>query len=108
MKRLIYNLVLFVSVISCSKEKQAPDSICADGRIIWTGDPAADGTGWVFAIETESQPSKRYILQNLSSEFQVDGLAVNACVYETDERVTCFCPPTTVLYKYAISSITKK
>lgn len=106
MKKLFCVLALFVLVVSCKKEKQ--DTICVNGHIEWTGDPAADGTGWVLVEDNESQTSKVFVLTDLPNTFQESGLPVNACVYETDERVVCFCPVDTIRYKYAITSINKR
>lgn len=106
MKKFVCILALFVLVVSCRKEKQ--ETICVNGYIEWTGDPAADGTGWVLVEENEGQTSKVFVLKDLPGSFQESGMLVNACVYETDERVMCFCPVDTVRYKYAITSIKKR
>lgn len=106
MKKLVCILALFVLIVSCKKEKQ--DSICVNGHIEWTGDPAADGTGWVLVEDNESQTARVFVLVDLPNSFQESGLPVNACVYKTTERVMCFCPVDVVRYKYAITSIKKK
>ena len=95
MKRMLLAFLILTSIISCKKEKdensETPETICIDGRIVWTGDRAVDGTGWVLIPESETAAPKRYILKNLPQLYEVDGLAVKACVYETDEEVGCFC-----------------
>lgn len=106
MKKVICILALFVFVVSCKKEKH--DITCVDGHIEWTGDPAADGTGWVLVEDNDSQTPRRFVLRDLSTEFQESGLPVNACVYETDEKVVCYCPEKPVRYKYAITSIKRR
>jgi hypothetical protein len=109
MKRIFSALLLFAFAIGCKKETQETEridgAICVDGHIKWTGDPSYDGTGWVLIVDTEGTDLQRYILKDLSKTYQVDGLAVNACVYETDEEAGCFCAVQPHYYK--ISSIKK-
>jgi hypothetical protein len=88
MKKLLCILALFVFAISCRKEKS--DTSCIDGYIHWGGNPAADGSGWNLRTGDESS-STYYILKNLPEEFQTEGLAVNACIQETNEVAPCFC-----------------
>src|SRR5688572_580964 len=103
MRKVICALALLVSLASCKKEKL--DTTCINGHIEWTGDPADDERGWVLVEETEAINPRQFVLKNLSGAFQVDGLAVKACVYETEERVICNCPQGPMVYKYAITSI---
>ena len=104
MKKVFYVFMLMVFASSCKKEK--PDTSCLDGRITWTGDFSVDGTSWVLIDESDSQNLKSFILKDLSSEFMVDGLQVNACIYKTSEKVLCYCGGTP--YYYKIQSIKKR
>lgn len=104
MRLMKYGLILLLTILtftSCTKEH---DSECLDGTIEYMGDPAADGLGWV--LRTDAESTRYYVLGNLPGIFQVDDLEVNACIYNTGEKMTCFCaaPPD----KYAVESIRKR
>jgi hypothetical protein len=99
-----YGLILMLAILSfasCSKER---DSECLDGVIEYMGDPAADGLGWV--LRTNAESPRYYVLGNLPAPYQQDDLEVNACLYNTGQKMTCMCaaPPD----KYAVVSIHKR
>ncbi|HEY1115710.1 MAG TPA: hypothetical protein VGE66_19235 [Chitinophagaceae bacterium] len=101
MKYLPLLLLTTLAFTSCSKER---DSECLDGTIEYMGDPAADGLGWV--LRTDGENPRYFVLGNLPGNYQVDDLEVNACLYNTGQKMTCFCaePPD----KYAVTSIRKR
>ncbi|MFY7840061.1 MAG: hypothetical protein ACOVP7_07275 [Lacibacter sp.] len=92
MKHLLliaFTLALFTS---CSKEAQ-----CTYGMIRWGGEPAVDGLGWYFiSADLGNKPVK---LKNLSSNYQVDSLPVNACLTLLTEKYQCFCATPLDVYK---------
>jgi len=108
MRKVIFILALFLSIVGCKKEDGKSASICINGHIQWAGDPAVDGRGWVLVEETEAINPRQFVLKNLPSEFQVNELAVKACMYETEERVSCMCPQNPPVYKYAVTSIRRR
>jgi hypothetical protein len=99
-----YCLILLLTILtftSCTKER---DSECVDGMIEYMGDPAADGLGWV--LRTEAESPQYFVLDKLPAEYRVDDLRVTACIYNTGEKMTCFCA--SAPDKYAVSSIRKR
>lgn len=99
MKHLFLALIALAFVFtSCTKEAN-----CIAGTIQWGGEPAADGLGWYLESEEFTKPVK---LKNLSSTYQVDDLAVSACLLKTDEKYQCFCAEP--LDVYNIKSIRKR
>jgi hypothetical protein len=102
MKHLIILLLVALSFASCSKDA---DAECMDGTIHYTGDPAADGLGWVLV--TTGTESPRYLILNiLPAVYQQEQLSVKACLVNTGQKATCFCaaPPDT----YRVVSIERR
>ena len=90
MKRLLLSLIVCaVTMMHCTKEKSR-DIICVDGQIMWGGDPAVDGVGW-YLQQVENEEVKSYILTGIPPSFQVEGLAVKACIYDSGQPARCFC-----------------
>ena len=90
MKWLLVSLIVCaVTMMHCTKEKSR-DIICVDGQIMWGGDPAVDGVGW-YLQQVENEEVKSYILTGIPPSFQVEGLAVKACIYDTKQPANCFC-----------------
>ncbi len=99
MKRF-FILVFFVTVLfACNKQKE--ETFCTEATVLFMGDPAADGLGWV--LFADSTRGLYYVPSNLPASFKKNGLVVNVCMYKTEEKVSCFCaaPPN----KYFITSI---
>jgi hypothetical protein len=87
MKNVITFLLFAILLLGCRKDKH--NTVCHDGTIEWHGHPAADGLGWVLA--TNEETPQLYVLKNLSSDYQHEGLQVSACLYDTGEKVSCLC-----------------
>ena len=106
MYRLLILTFLCCGLFACTKEKEK-NTFCINGTVEWMGSPAADGLGWVLKKDTDStQLFQVYIPSNLSEGFQKHGLAIQACLYQTDEKAGCFCANQP--YKYFITSIQKR
>lgn len=101
MKYCLLLLLTALTLTSCTKEH---DSECYDGVIEYMGDPRADGLGWV--LRTDAETARYYVLGNLPQDYQVNALEVNACIYNTGQKMTCMCaaPPD----KYAVESIRRR
>ena len=98
MKRWLIILTVCLAGFSCNKGSQES---CNDGYIFWGGDPAVDGVGWYFSKNANG--SDFFPLDNLSDDFKIDNLAVNACLVKTNKEFICFCSGTH--YYYHINSI---
>lgn len=101
MNRLLILLFLSFGFFACTKQKEA---FCVNATVEWMGNPAADGLGWVLKKDTDSVPQFQiYIPVNLSDAYKKQGMNVEACLYQTNEKATCFCasPPN----MYFITSI---
>ncbi len=105
MKQIYIALIALAFIFaSCTKEAKCIDNTtCFDGTIQWGGEPVVDGLGWYFQSDEFTKPVK---LKNLSSTYQVDDLAVSACLVKTDEKYQCFCAEP--LDVYEIKSIRKR
>jgi len=101
MKYILSLLALTLIVSSCTKETEEKTH-CFKGVVKWVGSPAADGLGWVI-YEDDSITTQPYIPQNLSNDFQKDGLKISVCLKETEEKFYCFCIQP--LTKYRVTSI---
>lgn len=101
MKYALFACVFSALLLSCKKEKQASE-FCFDGIVKWMGEPAADGLGWVL-YKGDSLQGSPYIPQNLPDGFKVNDRKVSACVYQTEEKFSCFC--IRPLNTYRITSI---
>jgi hypothetical protein len=101
MKYFIILLLTAFTLTACNKEA---DAECMDGTIENAGDPAADGLGWV--LRTNAEVPRYYVLSNLPASYQENGLAVNACLVNTGQKMNCMCavPPD----KYKVVSIQKR
>lgn len=104
MKKIIVVLATALLFISCQKEK-ANKEFCEDGYIRWGGDIAADGTGWYYAKDL-SGTQTAYKMENLTSDFEVDSLAVSICLVKTDKKFSCLCPDALPVYR--INSIKRR
>lgn len=104
MRYVLYFLLFTTIFLSCKKENERETS-CFNGIVEWRGSPAADGLGWTISNDDSVSP-KTFIPRNLDDDFKVDGLKVSVCLYETDEKASCFCvqPPN----KYHITSIRRR
>lgn len=87
-------LVLLVFAASCnksiSKEPEEPGPKIAgpfNAIVVWYGEPAADGLGWVLKLDSQKieKPS------NLPKEFEINGLKVNVTYEPSSEKFACFC-----------------
>ncbi|MBP6686641.1 MAG: hypothetical protein KA160_02185 [Lacibacter sp.] len=85
MKQIFPALIVLLLFGACKKEKA---TLCITGTIQWGGEPAVDGLGWYFETPEFSKPVK---LKNLPSNYQVNDLAVAACLMKTEEKYQCFC-----------------
>ena len=105
MKKLAVLICILTVLSSCTKVTCTTETekICTDAVIKWGGPPAADGLGWYISVD--STRGIYYIPTNLSENFKVDGLEVNACLRETNEKFNCMCPEP--LKTYEITSIRK-
>ncbi|HUC81304.1 MAG TPA: hypothetical protein VMR70_10335 [Flavisolibacter sp.] len=101
MKHLLLLLAVGFFFGSCSKEQEG-EGKCFDGVVVYGGDPAADGLGWLI-MEDDSVAPERYVPQNLANAYMKDGLKVSVCLQETEEKLYCFCAQP--LPKYRITSI---
>ena len=99
-----YGLILLLTILSFTSCTKEHDAECLDGTIEYMGDPAADGLGWV--LRTDAESPRYYVLRNLPSDFRVDDLQVTACIYNTGEKMTCYCAEQPD--KYAVESIRKR
>lgn len=92
-------------LFSCKKEKQGK-SLCFDGVVRWTGDPAADGLGWAIFADDSTAVYRPFIPQNLPDAYKANELKIAVCVSETDEKFYCMCA--VPLNKYRIGSIKRR
>jgi hypothetical protein len=99
-KKISVLIILFIVLVGCCKEKQ---SFCVDAVVKYGGPPAADGLGWYLSVD--STRGIYYIPKNLSNNYKVDGLRVNTCLYETNDKFQCMCPEPIKVYE--ITSIRK-
>ncbi len=99
MKRFFVLAFTIVVLFACNKQKE--ETFCTTATVLFMGDPAADGLGWV--LYADSSRSLYYVPSNLPASFKKVGLGVNVCLYKTAEKINCFCaaPPN----KYFITSI---
>jgi hypothetical protein len=65
----LFSLCISLLGIECKKEE--PDVQGADGLVLYYGDPAVDGCGWIIKIN-----NTEYAPVNLDSEFQNDSTNV--------------------------------
>ena len=105
MKKAIYSFLFLLLFFSACTKKQDHAALCLEGMIKWGGHPAADGTGWYFETAGGSDDSPlSYVLKDLPSAYQVEGLAVSTCIIETNEKVPCLCSK----YYYKIERIQRR
>lgn len=102
MKSYLCVTVAMLFLFACNREKQ-PDSLCFDGIVRYAGNPAADGLGWVIYKDDSTATARPFVPRNLADEFKVNELKVKLCLYETNEKASCFCP--TPPNKYYITDI---
>jgi hypothetical protein len=102
MKKIIVVLIALNFLFSCKKENNKNNTICFSGKIIWAGDPAADGLAWIIQDEVNNITFK--ILEP-DTNFRQDGLTVNVCLTKTTEIFSCRCPAPIAVYK--IESISR-
>jgi len=62
---------LFISSFSCVKDEKETNSNQVNGMILYFGDPAVDGCGWVIKTDTIV-----FSPIELESEFKIDSLKV--------------------------------
>ena len=86
MRALFFCICFSLAFFSCKKEQQ---SFCIDAVVKWGGEPELDGMGWYLKLESDS--SIAYKPENLPDNFKQDGLAVNSCLYETNNKFYCMC-----------------
>ena len=107
MRLLLFALLLFAG--SCNKsvckEPERPEPKATgpfNAIIMWYGEPAVDGLGWVLKIDSQKieKPS------NLAKDFQVNGLKVNLTYEPSNEKFPCFCAQG-FIYMVRITSIRK-
>ena len=58
--------------------------------VVYAGDPAADGLGWVLAVSTD-YGSKYVSPQNLPEDYMQDGMRVNVEYKSTGQYYPCRC-----------------
>lgn len=89
--RFLCLILFFVATSSCHKtickEKDEKTNDCPNGVIMYAGNPAADGLGWVIRFESGKieKPS------NLSDNFKIENLNVSVCYEKTNEKFPCMC-----------------
>jgi hypothetical protein len=101
MKKIFFCLCLSLAFYACKKEQQ---SFCVDAIVKWGGAPELDGLGWYLILNNDSTIA--YTPANLPDNFKVNGLAVNACMFETDKKFYCMCAQPMAVYQ--ITSIQKR
>jgi hypothetical protein len=110
MKKLVFVFAL-TALFSCYKEKGSScscgglhtDSILTvQGKIIWSGPLETDGYGWELKVNNEAHTF--YLLKDLPADFQHDSLAVQACIYKTNDKT---CSWGGCFNRYGVSSIRK-
>lgn len=92
MKRIYTAVAILLFFTACSKNNQqsgATPSICFPAFVRAETAQESAGTGWV--VVREDVRSIPFVVNNLSNDFKVDGLAVNICVEETTEKISCNC-----------------
>lgn len=90
-KLLLVVCIIAVTTASCKKNKTDSSDICTTAKVYYGGDPNTDGLGWILL--TDSVAFKYKAPENLDPAFQVQGLIVDFCYYETDRDFVCLCPP---------------
>jgi hypothetical protein len=100
MKKILFCFCACILFCACKKEEQ---SFCVDATVRWGGDPAADGAGWYLIADSVRGIS--FTPENIPDTLKIDGLLVNACMYDTRNKMSCECahPP----HIYHITSIRK-
>ena len=87
-------IALLVLLASCQKvdckQHETPEtkgSGPTNAIVMWAGEPAVDGLGWVLKIDSQKieKPS------NLTQQFQVNGLKVIVKYEPSTEKFPCFC-----------------
>ncbi len=72
---------------ACKSKQNTTDETtcdtCIDAMVLFYGDPALDGCGWVLEVASEI-----YMPKNLPSEFQKDSLPVNI-KFQEQGRANC-------------------
>ncbi len=89
-KLLLFVCIVAVATVSCKKNKTDSTTVCTTGMVYYGGDPNTDGLGWILV--TDSVAWKYKAPENLDPQFQVQGLIVDFCYYETDRDFICHCP----------------
>lgn len=69
-KHLLIALILSMITLCCSQEKNV-DGIMISAKIVYEGDPATDGCGWLASIK-----DTLYKPVNLPEEFKVDNYPI--------------------------------
>lgn len=64
-------IIFLVSSFSCKKDEQKSKTEMATGMVLFFGEPAVDGCGWVIKIDTVT-----YSPIELDSKFKIDSLKV--------------------------------
>ena len=87
MKHIIIIISLFTILVTSSfscKKSQETDLLKANGLILYYGDPAVDGCGWMIKIN-----DKVYSPTILEADFQEDSLRVAINYYVLDSTWNC-------------------
>jgi hypothetical protein len=92
MKKTIGILLLFAAIVlvACKKNNSGTASTCVIATVVYAGDPAADGLGWVLTV-TDSSGTHQEKPENLAAVFQVNGLQVDVCYEPSAQLYACFC-----------------
>jgi hypothetical protein len=100
---LIFILVLPALIISSCKK--GTNDIKANAIIIDTGDPAADGCGWLIKINSTDST---YSPKNLPVLYQIDSLKVHISYKRLTTRFGCGMSPGHGYYQIQLDAITKE
>ena len=104
MKKIIAVVASGIFLVACNKEKQGR-GFCSETAVVrWSGDPAADGLGWIIFDSVGG--ARSMVPRNLSNEYKIDNLPVSVCMVETDEKYPCECLQ--AVNKYQITYIRKR
>jgi hypothetical protein len=72
-KYLILSLMFLTAVIGCKKQSGLQTVVAVSATIHYTGDPAADGCGWLIKPDNENATFKPI---NLSDNYKTDNAKV--------------------------------
>lgn len=110
MKRFIPFVLTLLLLGSCIKLDPPPLEYCGKGYIYWGGDPAANGTGWFFALTRSANYTFYQLKENeLGPEYKslTDSVAVDICLLSTKDKAPCR-PCNGDSYFFKIKSISKR